>query len=80
MWRAWAPGRARFIVRLGPFDGGAQINIVGMKAICRLSPPPYELGFPKEVEKMVGLAVALPCLVPTEEGIAPGERTISRGS
>ena len=34
-------------------DDGAQI--VGVKSICQLSIPPYEFGFPKEVEKMVHL-------------------------
>jgi hypothetical protein len=53
MWRAWAPGRARFIVRHALVDDGARI--VGMKAISRLSSPSYEHGFPKEVEEMVGL-------------------------
>lgn len=66
MWRTWAPGRARFIIRHGLIDDGAQI--VGMKAICRLSPPPYEFGFPKEVEKMVRLRYGQPSLVSTDEG------------
>ena len=53
MWRTWAPGRARFIVRHGLIDDGALI--VGMKSICQLSMPPYEFGFLKEAEKMVCL-------------------------
>lgn len=61
MWRAWAPGHARFIVRHGLFEDGGPMNIVGMKAICRVSPPPYELGFPKPAENMVGLAISIPC-------------------
>jgi hypothetical protein len=77
MWREWAPGRARFIVRHGLIDDGAQI--IGMKAICRLSPPPYELGFPKEVEKLV-CSMSTPSLVSTDEGIASSERVVSRGS
>ncbi len=71
MWRTWAPGRARFSVRRGPIDDGAQI--LGMKAICRLSPPPYEFGFPKEVEKMVCLRRGQPSLVSTDAGTASGE-------
>jgi hypothetical protein len=53
MWREWAPRRARFIVHHGLLKDGAQV--VGMKAVCLLSPPLYEFGFPKEVENMVGL-------------------------
>jgi len=42
------------------FDDGGPIHIAGMKAICRISPPPYELGFPKDVENMVGVVITIP--------------------
>ena len=70
MWRTWAPGCARFIVRHGLIDDGAQI--VGMKAICRLSLPPHEFGFPKEVEKMVRLRYGQACIVSTDSGYSAG--------
>ena len=71
MWRTWVPGRARFIVRHGLIDDGAQI--VGMKAIYRLRPPPFEFGFPKEVEKLVRLHDGQLSLLSTNEGTALGE-------
>lgn len=71
MWRTWAPGRARFIVHHGLINDGAQI--VGMKAIYRLRSPPYEFGFPKEVEELVRLRDGQPSLVSTDAGTALGE-------
>jgi hypothetical protein len=78
MWRTWAPGCARFTVRHQLNDDGAQI--VGMKAICRVSSPPYEFGFPEEVGKMVRLCYDQLPVRSTDEDPASGERVTSRGS